>query len=73
MSDSESENGDLKQPERVDDNAGLHPLFWDSMPEDASQDPVFQAMQAINDEMSPDERAEGFKVSRCTMHATWAQ
>lgn len=61
MSDSDSESVELQPPQRVDDNAGLHPLFWDSLPEGADQDPVFQAMQAMSDEMSPDERAEGFK------------
>lgn len=67
MSDSEeiediTPNGQLQQQ---DPNEGLHPLFWDSIPDNAEEHPDYIALKALDDETTPEERAENFKV-RCT-------
>jgi hypothetical protein len=65
MSDSEDieditpSNQNQQQP---DPNAGLHPLFWDSIPDNAEEDPNYIALKALDDETTPEERAENFKV-----------
>jgi hypothetical protein len=44
------------------DPASLPALFWDEMPEKPEEHPDYMALQAIADECTPEERAEGFKV-----------
>lgn len=61
MSDSDSED-ERPKPKLIDDNKGLHPLFWDALPEDAEDDPLYAALKAVDDELSPEEKAESFKV-----------
>ncbi|PNH04314.1 Tetratricopeptide repeat protein 4 [Tetrabaena socialis] len=55
---------DEKRPKLklVDDNKGLHPLFWDAMPEGAEDDPTYVALKAVEDELTPEEKAESFKT-----------
>jgi len=45
-----------------DPNASLPALFWDALPDNPEDHPDWQAMQAIADECTPEERAENFKV-----------
>jgi hypothetical protein len=61
MSDSDSDD-ERKKPQLIDDNKGLHPLFWDALPEDAEDDPLYAALKAVDDEVPPEEKAESFKV-----------
>lgn len=61
MSDSDSEDITPSQP--VNDNADLPALFWDSMPDNAEEHPDYIAMKALEEESTPEERAENFKVS----------
>lgn len=37
-------------------------LFWDELPEDVGENPDAAAIQAIIDDTTPEERAEGFKA-----------
>ncbi|PNW80046.1 hypothetical protein CHLRE_08g375650v5 [Chlamydomonas reinhardtii] len=62
MSDSDSED-ERPKPKLIDDNKGLHPLFWDALPEDAEDDPLYAALKAVDDELSPEEKAESFKTN----------
>lgn len=64
MSDSDDETPSQPKRTLVDDNAGLHPLFWDAMPEEAEKDPTWQALEALKEESTPEERANNFKVGR---------
>jgi hypothetical protein len=41
----------------------LPALFWDTLPQDASNNPDFLALEALKEECTPEERAETFKVS----------
>uniref|UniRef100_A0A383V5T9 Cns1/TTC4 wheel domain-containing protein n=1 Tax=Tetradesmus obliquus TaxID=3088 RepID=A0A383V5T9_TETOB len=59
MSDSDSEDITPSQP--VNDNADLPALFWDSMPDNAEEHPDYIAMKALEEESTPEERAENFK------------
>eukprot|EP00201_Polytomella_parva_P013831 CAMPEP_0175073596 /NCGR_PEP_ID=MMETSP0052_2-20121109/20691_1 /TAXON_ID=51329 ORGANISM="Polytomella parva, Strain SAG 63-3" /NCGR_SAMPLE_ID=MMETSP0052_2 /ASSEMBLY_ACC=CAM_ASM_000194 /LENGTH=378 /DNA_ID=CAMNT_0016341505 /DNA_START=14 /DNA_END=1146 /DNA_ORIENTATION=+ len=60
MSDSDEEIVDEKRyVEQGDSN--LHPLFWDSMPTDAESNPLYEALKAIDDELSPEEKANSLK------------
>ncbi|KXZ56097.1 hypothetical protein GPECTOR_2g979 [Gonium pectorale] len=61
-SDSDDDCDKRKQPELIDDNKGLHPLFWDAVPEDAESDPAYAALQALDQELTPGERAESYKT-----------
>ncbi|GAX82003.1 hypothetical protein CEUSTIGMA_g9431.t1 [Chlamydomonas eustigma] len=61
MSDSDSDTEPDVQIEE-DSNAGLHPLFWDAIPDGAEQDPNWQALEALKNESTLEERAENFKV-----------
>ncbi|GLC40844.1 hypothetical protein PLESTB_000016500 [Pleodorina starrii] len=61
-SDSDNEEDKRQQPKLVDDNKGLHPLFWDALPEDADQDPTFAALKALEEDLPPEERAENYKT-----------
>jgi hypothetical protein len=60
--DSDDERDRRPQPQLIDDNAGLHPLFWDAIPESAEKDPTWQALEALKEESTPEERADNFKV-----------
>ncbi|EFJ45969.1 hypothetical protein VOLCADRAFT_105761 [Volvox carteri f. nagariensis] len=64
MSASDSDNEDDRRPAHnlIDDNKGLHPLFWDALPEDAEEDPAFAALKALDEDLSPEERAENYKT-----------
>ncbi|KAG2430020.1 hypothetical protein HYH02_013848 [Chlamydomonas schloesseri] len=62
MSDSDSED-ERRKPQLVDDNKGLHPLFWDALPEDAEDDPLYAALKAVDDEVPPEDKAESFKTN----------
>lgn len=70
MANSDSDDDEQRQqkqqqrPQLVDDNEGLHPLFWDATPANAEEDPVYQAMKALEAESTPEERAENFKASK---------
>lgn len=44
------------------DPMSLPALFWDEMPENVEEHPDYMGLQAIADECTPEERAEGFKV-----------
>lgn len=75
MSDSEeiediTPNG---QQQQQDPNEGLHPLFWDSIPDNAEEHPDYIALKALDDETTPEERAENFKVrqGRALHTAAW--
>ncbi|GLI68177.1 hypothetical protein VaNZ11_012517, partial [Volvox africanus] len=61
-SDNENEDGNRPKPNLIDENKGLHPLFWDALPEDADQDPAFAALQALDEDLTPEERAENYKT-----------
>jgi hypothetical protein len=61
MSDSDSEDITPSQP--ADDNADLPALFWDSMPDNPEEHPDYIALKALEEESTPEERAENFKVS----------
>ncbi|GIM08199.1 hypothetical protein Vretimale_12284 [Volvox reticuliferus] len=61
-SDSENEDDKRPKPNLIDDNKGLHPLFWDALPEDADKDPAFAALQALDEDLTPEERAENYKT-----------
>jgi hypothetical protein len=66
MSDSDSEIESNTQFVE-DSNAGLHPLFWDAIPDGAEEDPNWQALEALKYESTLEERAENFKVrTYCT-------
>lgn len=45
-----------------DENASLPALFWDTIPENAQDHPDYVALKAIEEESTPEERAESFKV-----------
>lgn len=45
-----------------DPNAGLPALFWDSIPDNAEDHPDYIALKALDEETTPEERAENFKV-----------
>lgn len=60
--DTEQEDSVLPHPTLIDDNKGLHPLFWDALPEDAEEDPAYAGIQALQEELTPEEKAESFKV-----------
>ncbi len=61
--DSSDDEREKQQPKLIDDNAGLHPLFWDALPENAEEDPAYTALKAIDDELTPDQKSENFKVN----------
>jgi hypothetical protein len=61
MSDSDSEDITPSQP--ADDNANLPALFWESMPDNPEDHPDYIALKALEEESTPEERAEKFKVS----------
>ena len=63
-SDSDSEQQRRREPEIDNSCADLPPLFWDSIPENASENLAFQAIEALREECTPEERAESFKVRR---------
>eukprot|EP00955_Chlamydomonas_euryale_P067539 359869-Chlamydomonas_euryale.AAC.5 len=63
MADSDDEPYTGPIPEE-DPHAGEHALFWDTMPENAQDDLTFQAMEALKEETTPEESAEGHKVGR---------
>ena len=64
MPNSESDQEQPAKLEEVpDDNSELHPLFWDSIPANAAEHVEWQALQAMDAEQSPLERAEGLKAS----------
>lgn len=47
----------------------LPALFWDTIPEDAEEHADYAGIQAlINDETTPDETAENFKVCVCAAY-----
>ncbi|KAI7844146.1 hypothetical protein COHA_002281 [Chlorella ohadii] len=52
----------LRQPPPGLRNEDLPALFWDDLPEDVGDNPDAAAIQAILDETSPEEAAEGFKA-----------
>jgi hypothetical protein len=60
-SDDEVDITPKQQPE--DEGAQLPALFWDSMPENAEEHPDYIALKALEEESTPEERAENFKVS----------
>ena len=43
-------------------NEDVPALFWDTLPEEDSENPDAAAIRAIIEESTPEERAEGFKV-----------
>ncbi|KAG1680398.1 hypothetical protein FOA52_015489 [Chlamydomonas sp. UWO 241] len=45
----------------ADPKAGDHALFWDEMPENPEEDATFQAMEALKQESTPEEKAEQCK------------
>lgn len=51
-----------RQPQIDNSNLELPALFWDNIPEGAENHPDYAAMQALADEMKPEERAENFKA-----------
>jgi hypothetical protein len=61
MSDSDSEDITPSQP--ADDDANLPALFWENMPDNAEEHPDYIALKALEEESTPEERAENFKVS----------
>lgn len=68
MSDSDSDSSDEQQQVPYkDENEGLHPLFWDTIPANADSCPEFEALKAIDDELTPFERADGLKVRVCVL------
>lgn len=46
----------------ADPNAGEHALFWDEMPDNPEEDSTFQAMEALKEESTLEEKAEQCKV-----------
>eukprot|EP00882_Tetradesmus_deserticola_P022029 GHRQ01023907.1.p2 GENE.GHRQ01023907.1~~GHRQ01023907.1.p2 ORF type:complete len:129 (+),score=48.80 GHRQ01023907.1:337-723(+) len=60
MSDSDCEDIAPSQP--ADDNASLPALFWESMPENPEDHPDYIALKALEEESTPEERAENFKM-----------
>eukprot|EP00877_Chromochloris_zofingiensis_P013621 jgi/Chrzof1/8512/Cz03g13240.t1 len=63
MSSSEDDQPGPSTPPRVeDDNAALPALFWDTMPEQYEEQPDYVALKALEEESTPEERAENFKV-----------
>lgn len=60
-SDDEVDITPQQQPE--DEHANLPALFWDSMPDNAEDHPDYIALKALEEESTPEERAENFKVS----------
>jgi hypothetical protein len=63
-SDSDEEVAPRRPQLVPDDNEGLHPLFWDALPSGADEDPAFAALKALDDELTPEERAESHKVAK---------
>lgn len=61
MSSSDDEDAP-KQVEQKKPEEPLPALFWDTMPENAEDNPDFAAMEALRAESTPEERAETFKV-----------
>jgi hypothetical protein len=66
MSSSEDEIEDIT-PQAEDPNAGLPALFWDTIPDNAEDHPDYIALKALDDETTPEERAENFKVCSWTL------
>jgi hypothetical protein len=62
MSASDDEEPRPRQPEIDNSNMDLPALFWDSIPEKAEDHPDYAAFQALEDESTPEERAESLKV-----------
>lgn len=62
MSASDDEEPRPRQPEVDNSNMDLPALFWDSIPEKAEDHPDYAAFQALEDESTPEERAESLKV-----------
>jgi len=44
------------------DNADLSAIFWDALPSNVEEHPDYIAMQAIEEEMTPEERADSLKA-----------
>lgn len=62
MSSSEDEIKDITPQNAEDPNEGLPALFWDTIPDNAEDHPDYIALKALDDETTPEERAENFKV-----------
>lgn len=62
MSSSDDEIGDITPQPAEDPNEGLPALFWDTIPDNAEDHPDYIALKALEDESTPEERAENFKV-----------
>ncbi len=65
--DDGSDDGGGEQQRRgpqveQEDHANLHPLFWETMPENPEDHPEYAAIQALRDEATPEERANTHKV-----------
>ena len=61
---SDDEVEDITPQQAADDpNAGLPALFWDTIPDNAEDHPDYIALKALEEESTPEERAENFKVS----------
>ncbi|KAF6259158.1 hypothetical protein COO60DRAFT_1622080 [Scenedesmus sp. NREL 46B-D3] len=60
MSDSDCEDIAPSQP--ADDNANLPALFWETMPDNPEDHPDYIALKALEEESTPEERAENFKT-----------
>jgi hypothetical protein len=62
-SSDDSDAEDIIPQLAEDENASLPALFWDTIPENAQDHPDYVALKAIEEESTPEERAESFKVS----------
>ena len=65
MSDTDSEDGRaaaIVLLVGVGGDEQLPALFWDTMPDDPESHPDFAALQALEEESTPEERAENFKT-----------
>lgn len=65
--DSDSEPAVPNTSQRPDqlDLKSVNPLFWDEIPDGAESNTVYQALEALREEASPEERAEQSKVGMC--------
>lgn len=68
-SDDEVEDIIPQQP-ADDPDAGLPALFWDTIPDNAEDHPDYIALKALEEESTPEERAENFKVCNRTSQST---
>lgn len=62
MSSSDDENPQAQAAPFVDENLSLPSVFWDHIPEGAEEHPDYMAMKALEEESTPEERADNFKV-----------